>query len=79
MQLLGVQYSIVTPRICSIFLTRNAKLAFLFFLVPRSRGPVQNFCSRVPAFLKRQERGNANPGTRPSLTNLDKYLTVLNY
>ena len=25
----------------------------------RSRGPVQNLCSRVPAFLKCQERGSA--------------------
>ena len=66
MRLLFVQYSIVTPRMCSIFLNRNAKLAFLFVWVPRSRGPVQNLRSRRPAFLKCQERGNVGARERES-------------
>ena len=62
-RLLGVQCSIVTARIFSIFLNRKAKLAFLFFHVLRSCGLVQNLHSCVPKMpgTKEHESRNAHP------------------
>ena len=50
--------------VCSIFLHRNTKLAFLFFRVPRSHVPVQNLHSRVPAFQICQDCGNVGARER---------------
>ena len=52
-------------RECSLFLHRNAKLASLFFRVPRSRGHVQNFRSRFPKMPVTRERESRK--ARPSL------------
>ena len=83
LQCIQMYTEILTTRICSLFLHRNAKLAFLFFCVPRSCtkfGFPRAHAPKMPGTLK---CGNTKPGTRktrnvpPSLTRIVQFWKLM--